>query len=65
MKGPEELEGVLEGGVAPVSHDPVLEHSSKKYSSFVAYIFRCGIVKFSSEVKVECGLFFVYTMRGE
>ena len=35
LLGPEELEGVLERGVAGVFHDKVLEHNPRKYADHI------------------------------
>ncbi len=59
LLGPEELEGILESGLANSDMDSVFRSSARKYASFVVDLFGCGIVGLEGEFLVENGLFFV------
>jgi hypothetical protein len=64
LLGEEELEAQLEAGMPRLFHDPCLKHSRAKYLGFVCELYKSGIVKFSEEVKVEVGCFFVSKKSG-
>ena len=62
----EEFEGVLESqGRPPWYEDPVLEKSEKKSAQFLVELYRCGVVRFTDQVVVENGLFFVRKKNGK
>ena len=61
----EELEGVIEGGLPNVYHDPVLKHSESQYLDFIRLLYDAGIIRFDTSVKCQLGCFFVRKKNGK
>ena len=61
----EELEGELERRMPNLHHDPAFERCPRRYALFIRDLYSSGVVRFSREVKVVNGIFFVKKKNGK
>ena len=60
LLSPEERAGVLEKGLEGLCYmDPLLANDPKRYHAFVADLFRCNLLGFTTNPRVQVGAFFV------
>ena len=60
LLSPEERAGVLEKGLEGLCYmDPLLANDPKKHHEFVADLFRCNLLGFTTNPRVQVGAFFV------
>lgn len=60
LLSPEERAGVLEKGLDGLCYmDPLLANDPKKYHQFVADLFQCNLIGFTTNPRVQVGAFFV------